>query len=64
MKNLEQQINELNENLAKQLPAEVLEVFGKSISELKTQGSVKRASKKRKSDCGFFPWQLVSLLQS
>jgi peroxiredoxin len=38
MKNLEQQINELNENLAKQLPAEVLEVFGKSISELKTQG--------------------------
>lgn len=43
MKNLEQQINELNENLAKQLPAEVLEVFGKSISELKTQG-IERSS--------------------
>lgn len=31
MKGLETQIEELNENLAKQLPAEVLEVFGKSI---------------------------------
>lgn len=38
MKNLDQQINELNENLAKQLPPKVLEVFGKSINELKTQG--------------------------
>lgn len=37
MKNLEQQIEELNENLAKQLPAEVLEVFGKSIQDLKAQ---------------------------
>jgi peptidoglycan hydrolase CwlO-like protein len=35
MKNLEQQIEELNENLAKQLPTEVLEVFGKSIQDLK-----------------------------
>lgn len=38
MKNLEQQIEELNENLAKQLPIEVLEVFGRSIQDLKTQG--------------------------
>lgn len=37
MKNLEQQIEELNENLAKQLPTEVLEVFGKSIQDLKAQ---------------------------
>lgn len=37
MKNLEQQINELNENLAKQLPTEVLEVFGKSIQDLKAK---------------------------
>ena len=37
MKNLEQQIKELNENLAKQLPAEVLEAFGKSIQDLKTK---------------------------
>lgn len=37
MKNLEQQIKELNENLAKQLPKEVLDVFGKSIEELKAQ---------------------------
>lgn len=37
MKNLKQQIEELNENLAKQLPTEVLEVFGKSIQDLKTK---------------------------
>lgn len=37
MKNLAQQINELNENLAKQLPTEVLEVFGKSIQDLKAR---------------------------
>lgn len=37
MKNLEQQIEELNENLAKQLPIEILEVFGKSIQDLKTK---------------------------
>lgn len=37
MKNLEQQISELNENLAKQLPTEVLEVFGKSIQDLKAK---------------------------
>ncbi|WP_164112269.1 MULTISPECIES: peroxiredoxin-like family protein [Sphingobacterium] len=35
MKKLEQQINELNENLANQLPTEILEVFGKSIQDLK-----------------------------
>ncbi|WP_164998499.1 hypothetical protein [Chryseobacterium sp. 3008163] len=38
MKNLKQQIEELNENLAIQLPTEVLEVFGKSIQDLKAQG--------------------------
>ncbi|MEA9414176.1 peroxiredoxin-like family protein [Flavobacterium sp. PL02] len=38
MKILAQQIEELNENLAKQLPTEVLEIFSKSIEELKTQG--------------------------
>lgn len=37
MKNLEQKIEELNGNLAKQLPTEVLEVFGKSIQDLKAQ---------------------------
>lgn len=37
MKDLENQIEELNENLAKQLPREVLEVFGKSIQDLKTK---------------------------
>ncbi|MCX2454185.1 peroxiredoxin-like family protein [Pedobacter sp. PLR] len=37
MKYLEQQIEELNENLAKQIPVEVLEVFGKSIQDLKTK---------------------------
>lgn len=37
MVNLAKQIEELNENLAKQLPAEVLEVFGKSIQDLKTK---------------------------
>ena len=45
MKNLEHQISELNENLAKQLPSEVLEVFGKSIQDLKAKkledGSIK-----------------------
>ncbi|MBL3547391.1 peroxiredoxin family protein [Chryseobacterium sp. KMC2] len=35
MVNLAKQIEELNENLAKQLPAEVLEVFGKSIQDFK-----------------------------
>ncbi|WP_220101208.1 redoxin family protein [Chitinophaga oryzae] len=38
MKSLEQQINELNENLVKQLPSEVLAIFGQSIHELKAQG--------------------------
>jgi peroxiredoxin len=38
MKLLAQQIEELNENLAKQLPIETLEIFSKSIQELKTQG--------------------------
>lgn len=37
MKNLEQQISKLNENLANQLPTEVLEVFGKSIQDLRTK---------------------------
>ncbi|OUL61684.1 peroxiredoxin-like family protein [Flavobacterium sp. AJR] len=37
MKILAQQIEELNENLAKQLPIEVLEIFSKSIEELKDQ---------------------------
>lgn len=37
MKNLAQQIEELNENLVKQLPTEVLEVFDKSIQHLKTE---------------------------
>jgi peroxiredoxin len=37
MQNLAQQIEELNENLATQLPTEVLEVFGKSIQDLKTK---------------------------
>ncbi|MBL3547395.1 peroxiredoxin-like family protein [Chryseobacterium sp. KMC2] len=37
MRDLENQIEELNENLAKQLPTEVLEVFGKSIQDLKTK---------------------------
>ncbi|WP_426474180.1 peroxiredoxin-like family protein [Chryseobacterium balustinum] len=37
MKNLKQEIEELNENLAKQLPTEVLEVLGKSIQDLKTE---------------------------
>lgn len=37
MKNLEQQIEELNENLAKQLPTEFFEGFGKSIEDLKTK---------------------------
>ena len=37
MENLKQQINELNENLAKQLPKEVLELFGKSIQDLKVK---------------------------
>ncbi|AIM38382.1 alkyl hydroperoxide reductase [Sphingobacterium sp. ML3W] len=36
MKNLRQQIEQLNESLAKQLPTEVLEVFGKSIQDLKS----------------------------
>ena len=38
MKILAQQIEELNENLGKQLPIEVLEIFSKSIEDLKTQG--------------------------
>ena len=37
MKNLRQQIEELNADLAMQLPLEVLEVFGKSIQDLKTK---------------------------
>ncbi|AIM36876.1 peroxiredoxin-like family protein [Sphingobacterium sp. SG20118] len=37
MKNLKQQIEELNENLAKQLPTKILEVFGKSIQDLKAR---------------------------
>lgn len=37
MKNLKQQIEELNENLAKQLPTEILEIFGKSIRDLKAE---------------------------
>lgn len=37
MKNLEQQISELNENLAKQLPIEILETFGKSVQDLKAK---------------------------
>jgi peroxiredoxin len=38
MKILAQQIEELNENLTKQLPTEVLEIFSKSIEELRAQG--------------------------
>jgi len=37
MKNLKQQIDELNANLAKQLPQETLDAFGKSIQDLKAQ---------------------------
>jgi hypothetical protein len=37
MKNLEQQIEELNENLAKKLPEQVLKVFNRSIQDLKTK---------------------------
>lgn len=37
MKSLAQQIEELKENLVKQLPTEVLEVFEKSIQDLKTK---------------------------
>ncbi|STD55866.1 peroxiredoxin-like family protein [Empedobacter falsenii] len=37
MKNLSQQIEELNENLALQLPPEVLQVFSQSIQDLKTE---------------------------
>lgn len=37
MKNLKQQIEELNESLANQLPTEILEVFGKSIQDLRTK---------------------------
>lgn len=37
MKDLANQIEELNENLAQQLPAEVLEIFGKSIQDLKAE---------------------------
>ena len=37
MKNLKQQIEELNENLAKQLPTKILEVFGKCIQDLKAR---------------------------
>lgn len=36
MKKIAQQIEELNENLAQQLPREILEVFAKSIADLKT----------------------------
>ncbi|ULT25115.1 hypothetical protein KUH03_40760 [Sphingobacterium sp. E70] len=35
MKNLKQQIDELNRDLAAQLPAAVLEVFAQSIQDLK-----------------------------
>ncbi len=38
MENLKQQIDELNENLAKQLPPEILTAFGQSIKELKALG--------------------------
>lgn len=38
MENLAKQIEELNENLAKKLPMEVLEVFGRSIQDLKRRG--------------------------
>lgn len=37
MKNLTQQIAELNEGLSQQLPAEILETFGRSIQDLKTE---------------------------
>ncbi len=37
MKNLAQQIEQLNENLAIQLPKEILEIFSKSIQDLKTK---------------------------
>lgn len=37
MKNLEQQIKELNDNLAKQLPTKVLETFEKSIQDIKAK---------------------------
>lgn len=37
MINLQQQIEELNKNLAEQLPLEVLETFSKSINDLKTK---------------------------
>ncbi len=37
MKNLKQQIEELNENLAQQLPTEILEAFGKSIQDFKAK---------------------------
>jgi cytochrome oxidase Cu insertion factor (SCO1/SenC/PrrC family) len=37
MKNLNQQIEELNENLAVQLSTEILEVLGQSIQDLKSK---------------------------
>lgn len=45
MKNLELKIQELNENLVTQLPAEVLEVFGKSIQDFKTENIEKNSIK-------------------
>lgn len=38
MTTLAQQISELNENLASQVPAEILEAFGQSIADLKSLG--------------------------
>ncbi|WHT37893.1 peroxiredoxin-like family protein [Myroides sp. mNGS23_01] len=42
---LAQQIEALNENLASQLPAEILEAFSQSIADLKSQGLENQAPK-------------------
>ena len=45
MTTLAQQIEALNENLASQLPTEILEAFGQSIADLKSQGLENQAPK-------------------
>jgi len=45
MTTLAQQIEALNENLASQLPVEILEAFGQSIADLKSQGLENQAPK-------------------
>ncbi len=45
MKYLKQKIEELNHNLAKQLPTEILEIFSKSIQDLKAKNIEKNSIK-------------------